>query len=134
MRSHNVYMAVICACLSLLSAHFAMAQAGPSPLACAITRQGVNYHIKCDVLRGMVQVKNVRINDGQCMTMQDYYEQHSRQLTRLKRMLNGDMSDFEFRKTYQAGEHFMIYVMSCDVHRYSLETNTGEWGWYATGD
>jgi hypothetical protein len=107
---------------------------GPSPIACALTRQGIYYHISCDVLRGLVEVKNVRINDGGCQTMQSYYQSHPKELTRMRRMLGDEVSTFDYQGTYQAGAHFMIYLMACDVHRYSLETNSGVWGWYATGN
>jgi|GEM_PF-2899253 len=132
-RLMSLYAVSICALILFYIAPL-RAQSTPSPLACALTRQGVNYHIACDVLRGLVEIKNARINDGQCETMYDYYQRHPNKFERLKRMLGQDVAKFDFQQTYSAGDHVIIYMMPCDIHTYSLETNTGVWGWYATGD
>jgi hypothetical protein len=134
MCSNVDYVArMVCAAL-VIAGDCAFAQPLTSPLACALTRQGVNYHISCDVLRGLVNVKKAIINDGQCQTMQSYYDENPDELSRLKRMLGQEARTFEYRHVYRAGDHFMVYIMPCDVHRYELQTNAGDWGWYATGD
>ena len=109
-----------------------IARAEPaSPLECGLKQLGLKTHIECLVTRDRVTIISVTANDGACLTMQDYYDKHPTELTKLAKSSGLSPQSFEYRKTYRAGKEFLVYMMPCNLGTYTIETNLGSWTWLA---
>lgn len=102
-----------------------------SPLECGLKQTGLKTHIECLVTRDSVTIKQLIANDGACLTQQDYYDKHPAELDRLVKSSGLQPQNFQYRKTYRAGQTFMIYMMPCNLGSYTIETNLGSWTWLA---
>ena len=107
---------VVWALLDLASQGGALAA---SPLECGMTQMGVRSHIECVVLRDSLQIRQVHLNSGECLTMQEHVE------------LAYPLASLDYRRTYRAGQKFTVYLMPCQLRDYMIETDQGSWGWLA---
>ena len=130
----NKCLYCVLACALTLNFGPVMAEIKTSPMVCSMSKQGANYHIQCDVTRDRITVKSVVLNDGECQTMQEHYESHPDELWRFKASTGLSEKMFEFRKTYDAGDKFTIFIkMPCGLRTYFIDTDQGSWGWHASG-
>lgn len=99
------------------------AVAGDGPLACGFGRVAglleVTRGIECNVIAKRLTVKDVTINGGACESPIAYMARVNK-----SRRRSGvpDFANFrDFRKTYVAGEKFMVAVPEeCDVYAYTI--------------
>jgi hypothetical protein len=102
-----------------------------SPLECGLTQMGVRSHIECVVGRERLQIKQVQLNNGECRTMQEHVELNPKERDRLKGTIGYPLASLDYRRSYRAGEKFIVYLMPCRLREYMIETDQGTWGWIA---